>query len=1299
MDTTNGTEKDKNGKKDEQIKKEMTQRKIMGDTGNRLTVEETRMVLNPKPVRELMTAFRPARTLSRSPVRYNDEIAMANVDLTGDEEDENENVFTDASDRSKGSQTAVIKDHKQTKEETEIKYEETTGGVGLSLTAICQIIEMLQRRNETVSCYLQRVKNVNPDMKHISVDMGKELAQAKELARAAAKAYQKEKCEEIERTRRIEEIYKQQIENTSIDRSKPKSYGEGNNENLNKRKNVTPPEPEISKKKSKTNAVSNRLGPMIRSVQIIREANDEASSDSDWSMINRRRKRTDKKEKLSREETETGEDDRKLNQRSTKPPPKRGEAITIKVGKGNTYAEVTKSLKNKMGNDIEGVKRIRETRTGDLLVEFNEKTDSSVFRDQAIQALGAGAEVRRLIPKTKIEILDIDPSAEAEEIIGALVRDTGIRAEDIFCKSLRKAYMGTQVGIIEGPIDLQEKIKENKIRIGRCGKEGHNMAECNAEKSQCRLCIAKGLTGNSAAQALLEKTVQDTGADIVIISEQNRSMNYWYGDTKGDAAIWITDLGIRKATKLNLVKQGKGLVAINYNEYLIISNYISPNIDNEELDDRLKEVRDIIIAKKWAGVLWAGDLNAKSPLWGGNAWNPRGKKVIREIINAELIPVITEGGNTCTRGNGSKIDIIIISTNLEDKMRESRVLGTYTGSDHQYVWHRVDLQTTRPETKKKKEIKKDIDAKLLIKKFQEKYQGKVEEGFNEQININDIKKFVRELEDLCNSSRKNRGKSINRKPVYWWNEEIANLRKITNKNRRKLTRSRKKGNVEAIKRVEEKYKEAKKSLKREIGRAKKEVWEKFIDSVDRDIWGKPYKAVIRQIKPEPPPVVLNLEQTREVIKGLFIMKQSGIEEGMADAGHEGNNVMKEQEYKSQNNMEDLEISTDDVIRAGKRIMIKKAPGPDGIPALAARVIGINAARWLQQIFNSCLKIGYWPDQWKETRLVLLPKGKKKIVNSIRGEKINPSDYRPLCIASNMAKIFEHVIKDKLLEELDKDGLSENQYGFRKGRSTVHAMDTVMGLWDGAKREGRHCLLILLDVKNAFNTLRWRSIIEAMRKKNFNPQMVGLIRSYLTNRWLIVNTSDGTDRIQVFGGVPQGSVIGPFMWNLVYDGLLKKTIRRDVYLIAFADDVGIIIIEKDLETIKIIANEVMKDILTWFQGEGLELAPQKSESILLTGRKCVEGIPVKINEEEIKISEKAKYLGVIFETNQVFKEHIKNTMDRALKYAICLGMLQSNIRGAENVEKPNNSNKNSSTLTMSMSRVAGHWYLGRNISSP
>jgi len=135
----------------------------------------------------------------------------------------------------------------------------------------------------------------------------------------------------------------------------------------------------------------------------------------------------------------------------------------------------------------------------------------------------------------------------------------------------------------------------------------------------------------------------------------------------------------------------------------------------------------------------------------------------------------------------------------------------------------------------------------------------------------------------------------------------------------------------------------------------------------------------------------------------------------------------------------------------------------GFPGVVIRkTVGLLANFWVRGL-TACLRETSFPDKWKKARLVLLKKSGKP-----NGE---PSAYRPICLLSEAGKLFERVLAARLGQYLrDCDGLSEEQFGFRGGRSTVDAIVRLRGLVEDATGDGRLAMVIGLDIANAFNSL-------------------------------------------------------------------------------------------------------------------------------------------------------------------------------------------------------------------------------------
>lgn len=158
-----------------------------------------------------------------------------------------------------------------------------------------------------------------------------------------------------------------------------------------------------------------------------------------------------------------------------------------------------------------------------------------------------------------------------------------------------------------------------------------------------------------------------------------------------------------------------------------------------------------------------------------------------------------------------------------------------------------------------------------------------------------------------------------------------------------------------------------------------------------------------------------------------------------------------------------------MINLCSRIGDNKAPGLDLIPNKALKVALKTRPIVFARLFKKCLEIGKFPENWKKQKLILIPKPGKTL-----GE---PQSYRPICLLDTLGKCLESVVYNRLQNAVDMvNGLSEYQYGFRKGRSTIDAADMVIEMAkkaiNGKVKYRKYCAVITLDVKNAFNSAAW-----------------------------------------------------------------------------------------------------------------------------------------------------------------------------------------------------------------------------------
>ena len=357
------------------------------------------------------------------------------------------------------------------------------------------------------------------------------------------------------------------------------------------------------------------------------------------------------------------------------------------------------------------------------------------------------------------------------------------------------------------------------------------------------------------------------------------------------------------------------------------------------------------------------------------------------------------------------------------------------------------------------------------------------------------------------------------------------------------------------------------------------------------------------------------------------------------------NLFTAQEYPSQepdNHDPMLQPFTDTNFKEKLNLAkAKSAPGNDGITySLLQKSPDILISKIIE-ILNFCLLIGYFPQQWKVAKVVMVPKpGKDHTV---------PKNYRPISLLPAIAKIFERLICDRLVNFLEhKNILNKFQAGYRKGRSTQeHVLRLSQQVYNGFKQ--RHCTIaVFLDCEAAFDAVWTKGLMYKMHQLNMPKNFLRLLCSFLRDRSLNVHVEGKVSReVNLGAGTPQGSCLSPILFCIhVNDIPFPEMIG--CHPSQFADDIGLWSSGKCTESVGSSVQLALDKIESWCKKWRVKLSPGKTNVILFT--KCYKAHINKprlfLFNEELSYSDEAIFLGVKFNASLTWEPQIRALIAKA-----------------------------------------------------
>lgn len=278
---------------------------------------------------------------------------------------------------------------------------------------------------------------------------------------------------------------------------------------------------------------------------------------------------------------------------------------------------------------------------------------------------------------------------------------------------------------------------------------------------------------------------------------------------------------------------------------------------------------------------------------------------------------------------------------------------------------------------------------------------------------------------------------------------------------------------------------------------------------------------------------------------------------------------------------------------------------------------------LINLYNKCLYFSHFPAPWKKGIVIFFRK---------KNKDIQPRAYRPITLLPMLGKDLERIIKIRTMTFLESTSYLNNaQYGFREARSTTDALLQLKKIIENSLISKKYSSLISFDIEGAFDTINWETISTIIDNSPLPNYIKNLLKNYISDRLNGLQHGSVFEWFQAFRGCPQGYCLGPLLWLLIADFLLKSFLQSSKDILTYADDF-IVLAEGNTRTeLEHDANNKIRIFNNLCQQLGLTISRDKTTAILF-GRYLLENrnLIYKLEEKSISIKKNITHLGVVFD---------------------------------------------------------------------
>jgi len=212
---------------------------------------------------------------------------------------------------------------------------------------------------------------------------------------------------------------------------------------------------------------------------------------------------------------------------------------------------------------------------------------------------------------------------------------------------------------------------------------------------------------------------------------------------------------------------------------------------------------------------------------------------------------------------------------------------------------------------------------------------------------------------------------------------------------------------------------------------------------------------------------------------------------------------------------------------------------DGIPAEPFQILKDNAVKVLHSIYQQIWKTQQWPQDWKRSVFILIPK---------KGNAKECSNYHTTAFISHASKITFKILQARLQQDVNCEIPDvQNPDGFRKGRGTRDQIANIRWIIKKAREFQKNIYFCFIDYAKAFDCVDHNKLCKILKEMGIPDHLTCLVRNLYAGQEATVRSGHGTkDWFQIGKGVHQGCILSPCLFNLHAECIMRNAGLDEAY---------------------------------------------------------------------------------------------------------------------------------------------------------